>query len=32
VTITCEPTTLFKGNPWYRVPARRFHLHVVVES
>ena len=30
VTITCEPTTLFKGNPWYRVPARRFHLHVVV--
>jgi 1-acyl-sn-glycerol-3-phosphate acyltransferase len=30
VTITCEPPTLFKGNPWYRVPARRFHLHVVV--
>jgi 1-acyl-sn-glycerol-3-phosphate acyltransferase len=30
VTITCEPPTLFKGNPWYRVPARRFHLQVVV--
>ena len=30
VTITCDPPTLFKGNPWYRVPVRRFHLHVVV--
>jgi len=30
VTITCDPPALFKGNPWYRVPARRFHLHVVV--
>jgi 1-acyl-sn-glycerol-3-phosphate acyltransferase len=30
VTITCDPATLFKGNPWYRVPARRFHLQVVV--
>jgi 1-acyl-sn-glycerol-3-phosphate acyltransferase len=30
VTITCDPPTLFKGNPWYRVPARRFHLQVVV--
>jgi 1-acyl-sn-glycerol-3-phosphate acyltransferase len=30
VTITCDPPTLFKNNPWYRVPARRFHLHVVV--
>ena len=30
VTITCDPPTLFKGNPWYRVPARRFHMHVVV--
>jgi 1-acyl-sn-glycerol-3-phosphate acyltransferase len=30
VTITCDPVTLFKGNPWYRVPARRFHLQVVV--
>ena len=30
VTIACDPPTLFKGNPWYRVPSRRFHLHVVV--
>jgi len=30
VTIRCEPITLFKGNPWYRVPSRRFHLDVTV--
>lgn len=30
VSITCNPPTLFKGNPWYRVPSRRFHLDVVV--
>lgn len=30
VTVTCEPITLFKGNPWYRVPSRRFHMKVVV--
>ena len=30
VTITCQPSTLFKGNPWYRVPERRFHFHVQV--
>jgi|KBSMisStandDraft_5_1062788.scaffolds.fasta_scaffold09007_10 1-acyl-sn-glycerol-3-phosphate acyltransferase len=30
VTIACDPPTLFKGNPWYRVPARRFHMHVSV--
>ena len=30
MTIPCDPPTLFKGNPWYRVPARRFHLQVVV--
>jgi len=30
VTITCEPPTLFKGNPWWRVPSRRFHLQVNV--
>jgi 1-acyl-sn-glycerol-3-phosphate acyltransferase len=30
VTVTCEPVTLFKGNPWYRVPERRFHMKVVV--
>ena len=32
VTVTCDPPTLFKGNPWYRVPVRRFHMHVVVGS
>jgi len=30
VTITCDPPALFKGNPWYRVPAQRFHMRVVV--
>jgi len=30
VTVTCDPATLFKGNPWYRVPSRRFHMKVVV--
>jgi 1-acyl-sn-glycerol-3-phosphate acyltransferase len=30
VTINCDPPTLFRGNPWYRVPVRRFHMHVVV--
>jgi 1-acyl-sn-glycerol-3-phosphate acyltransferase len=30
VTITCDPPTLFKGNPWWRVPARRFHMQVTV--
>jgi 1-acyl-sn-glycerol-3-phosphate acyltransferase len=30
VTITCDPVTLFRGNPWYRVPARRFHMQVKV--
>lgn len=30
VTISCDPATLYKGNPWYRVPSRRFHLNVVV--
>jgi len=32
VTIHCDPPTLFKGNPWYRVPERRFHLQVTVGS
>jgi 1-acyl-sn-glycerol-3-phosphate acyltransferase len=30
VTITSNPITLFRGNPWYRVPVRRFHMRVVV--
>lgn len=29
VSISCDPPTLFKGHPWYRVPQRRFHLRVV---
>jgi 1-acyl-sn-glycerol-3-phosphate acyltransferase len=30
VTITCDPPTLFKANPWFRVPVRPFRLHAVV--
>jgi 1-acyl-sn-glycerol-3-phosphate acyltransferase len=30
VTITCEPITLFKGNAWWRVPARRPHWVIAV--
>ena len=30
VVIRCEPLTLGKGEKWYRVPARRFHLSVDV--
>ena len=30
VVIRCEPRTLGKGEKWYRVPARRFHLSVNV--
>ena len=30
VVIRCEPRTLGKGEKWYRVPARRFHLSVDV--
>ncbi|MEO8062551.1 MAG: lysophospholipid acyltransferase family protein [Pseudomonadota bacterium] len=30
VTITCDPITLFKGNAWYRVPARRAHFVITV--
>jgi 1-acyl-sn-glycerol-3-phosphate acyltransferase len=30
VTITCEPITLFKGNPWWRVPPRRPHWVIAV--
>jgi len=26
VIITCEPTTLTKNEPWYRVPPRPFHV------
>jgi 1-acyl-sn-glycerol-3-phosphate acyltransferase len=30
VVIRCEPRTLGKGEKWYLVPARRFHLSVDV--
>lgn len=30
VTITCEPMTLTKGLPWYRVPSRRAQLRLKV--
>jgi 1-acyl-sn-glycerol-3-phosphate acyltransferase len=30
VTISCDPPTLFRGNPWYRVPARAFNMRVTV--
>lgn len=30
VTLTCQPSTLTKGLPWYRIPARRFHLCMTV--
>lgn len=30
VYIRCEPTTLTKSEPWYRIPARRPHFSLVV--
>ena len=30
VTITVTPTTLTKNEPWYRVPARPFHVVIAV--
>ncbi|SBV37252.1 Phospholipid/glycerol acyltransferase [uncultured Stenotrophomonas sp.] len=30
VRITCTPPTLTKGQKWYRVPSRRFHVQVEV--
>jgi len=30
VYIRVEPTTLTKGEPWYRIPSRRFHMSVSV--
>ena len=30
VVVRCEPRTLGKGEKWYRVPSRRFHLSVEV--
>lgn len=30
VRITCSPLTLTKGQKWYRVPSRRFHVQLEV--
>lgn len=30
VRISCEPSTLSKGQKWYRVPSRRFHVTLEV--
>ena len=30
VLVTCQPRTLAKGEKWYRVPSRRFHLRIEV--
>jgi 1-acyl-sn-glycerol-3-phosphate acyltransferase len=30
VRITCDPPTLTKGEKWYRVPCRRFHVKIEV--
>jgi len=32
VRITCEPMTLGKGEKWYRVPSRRFHVVIDVQE
>ncbi len=30
VRITCSPPTLTKGQKWYRVPSRRFHVRLQI--
>ena len=32
VTLNVSPTTLIKGQPWYHIPPRRFHVTVCVDS
>jgi 1-acyl-sn-glycerol-3-phosphate acyltransferase len=32
VILHCEPSTLTKGLPWYRVPPRPFHFRVDVRA
>jgi len=32
VRLTCTPMTLGKGEKWYRVPSRRFHMVVDVQE
>lgn len=32
VVITCDPPTLVKGEPWWRIPARKPHFRLVVDE
>jgi len=32
VTVTCDPPTLLKGEPWYRIPPRRPHWVIRVHE
>lgn len=32
VLITCDPPTLLKGEPWYKIPARRPHFRVEIRQ
>lgn len=32
VTLTCEPPTLMKDSPWYRIPSRRWHIRVMAHG
>ena len=32
VTVTCDPPTLLKGEPWHRIPARRPHWVIRVHE
>jgi len=32
VVITCEPSTLTKGTPWWRIPVRRPHFKIEVQG
>lgn len=32
VTLTCEPATLMKNTPWYRIPRQRWHIRVMAHT
>jgi 1-acyl-sn-glycerol-3-phosphate acyltransferase len=32
VIIKCDPPTLSKGEKWYRIPSRRFHVSIEVRE
>lgn len=32
VVITCDPPTLAKGAPWYRIPPRAFEMRIIVQE